>query len=405
MPHGAPGAMDVLPAIRKCPETEQTGQQGIYGIGSSPKGHLQCGSKVFYFQYPFNPKTHGPICKPFTLSWGSQFPDPGLLNLAYSRRSGPVKSFITALRPSTKVMFVKSMVRDRVSPLFDFSSAFGEFMRPSFAHVTCAALLLTGFLSIANPANAQSDLTRVYGAEDQTVPVPTLVGTLGQKDAAALQELIDYLKAVNIVKWQGMQASGTLIDGSGQSERATLTVLNGDNFRLDVETPHGERSTRISGTYGKTLEADGKSYFLPATTAQAGLLAFPKLLVSTFPRASTSFIDRGQVAIAGQSLHRITLEEPAISNGSTPNLNEISVTDLYFDPTTHLLMKSASSVQLDSADREYYLIVLTYGDYGTVQGGLIPSRYSQSLNGQRQWTLQLNTPNLQPSVDSSYFHF
>lgn len=266
-------------------------------------------------------------------------------------------------------------------------------------------ILFTCLLGSVTPAQGQRDFTRIYGAQDQEIPTPAFTGTLGQKDAAALQELIDYVKAVNITTWKGLQASGILTDAFGNASHASLAIQNGDHFRLDVETPKGQRSTRISGSYGKTLEANGKSFFMPPETARTGLFAFPQLLDSTFPRPNTSFIDRGQIQIGGELLHRITVEEPVFSDEAVIDHSSISVTDLYFDSSTHLLLKSASSVQLESQDRERYLTVITYGDYQKVQDSLILFQFSQTLNGQSQWTLQLNQPNLQPSVDTSYFQF
>lgn len=283
------------------------------------------------------------------------------------------------------------------------------FPRRSCFRLTLRSFLLTTMFAClfgsSLIAHAQKDFTRIYGAEDQSVPMPAFTGSLGQKDAAALQELIDYLKAVNIGAWKGLQATGTMTDSSGANNQATLTVLNSDQFRLDVQTSKGERSTRISGSFGKTLEVDGRSFYTPPATAKAGLLAFPRLLDSTFPNSATSLVDRGQVQIDGRSLHRITIEEPAFPGNAVTDQRNVSVTDLYFDASTHLLIKSAGAVQLDSADRQRYLVVVTYGDYQKVQGGLLPHQYSQSLNGQRQWTLQLNAANLQPSVDSTYFQF
>jgi hypothetical protein len=268
-------------------------------------------------------------------------------------------------------------------------------------------LLILGFVPplLGRALYAQTDFIRIYGSEDQTIPTPAFVGSLGQKDTAALQELIDYVKAVNITAWKGMQASGTLTDGAGNTNQATLTILDGDHFRLDVENSKGQRSTRLSGNYGEIVETDGKSFRLPPATAEAGLLAFPSLLASTFPTSNTSFIDRGQVQIEGKMLHRITLEENASSNEISAEQRETNVTDLYFDPASHLLLKSASAVQLDLTDPERYLIVVTYGGYQHVQGSFLPLKYDQSLNGRHQWSLQLSNPNLQPAVDTSYFQF
>lgn len=268
-----------------------------------------------------------------------------------------------------------------------------------------ALIIFAVILPMCASAPGQTGFTRIYGAEDQSVPMPNFVGALGQRDAGALQELASYRKAVNISVWHGMQASGMMTDSHGNKDHATLTIQGADDFRLDIQTPNGKRSTRISEGNGETLEANGKRIAISPAMAAGGLLAFPQLLASTSPSSHASLIDRGQVRIGGQTLHRITLEELAFPYATKPDTYNVNVTDLYFDPSTHLLLQSASAVQLDPADREKYLIVITYGGYQNVQGSLIPCRYSQSLNGQRQWSLQLNPPSLQPSVDASYFHF
>lgn len=274
----------------------------------------------------------------------------------------------------------------------------------AFLLTLCTTVLLAT-LTVCIPANAQTSFTRIYGPVDRDIPVPALVGALGRKDAGALAVLQAYRKAVNVADWQGMQASGTYTDSAENTGSATLTILNGGQFRLDVETPNGERSTRISGSVGQILEANGKTNTLPPATARAGLLAFPQLLVTNFPAPDTSLIDRGLTRISGALLHRITLEEPVFPDADATSSQVAVVTDLYFDPSTNLLIKSATAVRLSGADRELYLVVITYGDYQKVQDMLVPCLYSQSLNGQPQWTLRLNSPTLQSSVDSSYFVF
>lgn len=92
-------------------------------------------------------------------------------------------------------------------------------------------------------------------------------------------------------------------------------------------------------------------------------------------------------------------EDPASEKGN------IGVLDLYFDSTSHLLLKSADYVQLDTSDRQHYVRVVTYGDYREVDQTLIPHQYSQTLNGQKQWTLQLAEVHLSPATDASYFQF
>jgi hypothetical protein len=251
------------------------------------------------------------------------------------------------------------------------------------------------------------DFTRITGAEDGDVAVPRPVLSLGQKDASALQVVTEFLKTVNGTAWGGMQATGTLTyPGTTEVQYpAKLSVKNGNSFRLDVNAAEGERSIRINGVMGSILESNGVKHTLPPANALGGLFAFPKLIMGTFPDTQTSVVDQGTAVVEGKSLHRITVQEPVSSEATPLATDQPSVVDLYFDPATHLLVKSVASVQLDTADRARYMQAITYSDYRDVNGILLPFAYSQTLNGQRQWSLQLNNVQLNSAIDTSLFTF
>jgi hypothetical protein len=261
-------------------------------------------------------------------------------------------------------------------------------------------------LCLCSSAHPQSNFTRIYGAADSEIVLPNnAVPSPGRVDAAALTEIQQFQKTIGIAQWTGMQASGMFTENGQNALNATLSIMHGHNFRLDVTTPQGIRSIRVSDSSGQIRDADGKRHFLPKATAKNGLLAFPRLLDNSFPGPHVTVLDQGITQIEGKPLHRITLAEPVFPGVVTKQMNNMSLTDLYFDPSSHLLIKSAEYAQLDSKDSERYLIVITYGDYQNVQGSLIPLSYSQSLNGQPQWALQLNNPTLQPVANAADFHF
>lgn len=267
--------------------------------------------------------------------------------------------------------------------------------------------LISGILLCLCPSvRAQSNVTRIYGPTDSEIVLPINTASRpGQVDAAALTEIRQFQKAVGITQWTGMQASGTFTENGREALNAALAILHGHQFRLDITTPKGIRSIRISDTSGQIEDGKGKKSFIPNTTAKAGILAFPRLLENSFPGPKVTLVDQGTVQIEGRPLHRITLAESIFPGVVKQQTTNVSLIDLYFDPSSHLLIKSAGYSQLDYKDRQRYLIVVTYGDYQNVQGNLIPLSYSQSLNGQPQWTLQLTNPIFQPTVDAAYFHF
>jgi hypothetical protein len=275
---------------------------------------------------------------------------------------------------------------------------------------TFSVRILTIFLLfvMAASVSGQSQFTRIYGPQDQDVPLPQFVPATGTKDANALQTIQAFLAAVNTTAWAGIQASGTFtVVGSQQATplAATLTIAGGDDFRLDLATPSGTQSIRIDGPFEVIQEADGKKHSLPTLAAKAGLLAFPKLLASEFSVANATILDNGMITISGGSLHRITVEEPLYASAAQATGANTSVMDLYFDPTSHLLIKSAVSVPISWSDRERYLEVTTYSNYQAVNGLLIPLICFRTINGQPEWTLQLNSVLPLPSLASSYFHF
>jgi hypothetical protein len=153
------------------------------------------------------------------------------------------------------------------------------------------------------------------------------------------------------------------------------------------------------------LEASGKKHSLPASTAAAGIVVTPFLLVSHVTDTQASFIDQGIVSIDGIKLHRITMAYPANSDAAGDSSPPTSVIDLYFDDSSHYLCASATYGRLDSRDRANYLHVISYGGYSPEAGIYLPHDYRASLNGQHQWALHLSNFLSNPSITNGSFHF
>jgi len=250
-----------------------------------------------------------------------------------------------------------------------------------------------------------NEFTRIRGLEDNGIPLPTTTSGTRQKDPRALQELIDFLNSVGITNWNGMQANGIYSGGNGDGGSASLILGTNDQARLDIMTSDGTRSTRIHGTSGVTIEPDGRRFPISPSTARSGIVAFPRLFSADFGNVASAIIDQGQVEIDGDSLRRITIEEPVFANEVSAQPAETNVTDLYFDPANNLLRISASLVQLDSGDRERYLIVVEYGDYQSTGTIMLPHSIRATLNGQPQWALRLTEIDVNSNIDPSYFQF
>lgn len=279
---------------------------------------------------------------------------------------------------------------------------------PVEIHVRPARLLLclAVFSACFTPAvESQSSTTR---SVDFASSRPT--GTLGRIDPAAAQEITSHrAKVAASAPWSGMQGSGQIQYGDVQDVyQATVTVLGTTKFRLDAQAAKGNMSIRIDDTYGMIQEADGRTFPLVPETAATGLFQFELPRLPDFAdqaKCVCSLMDRGVVTFGGQSFHQLTYEFAMNQDYvGGQNLETVS-TDLFFDVSTNLLSKSSNIIRIDGAGNHEFQRVISYDDYRLVGDSLVPFQFTQTLNGQKQWTLNLSDVQLNPSVPSNYFAF
>lgn len=261
------------------------------------------------------------------------------------------------------------------------------------------------FCAVTIPLIAQDRFTRLVGPEDKGIPLPAVTGVRGRHDADGLREVIAYLRAVGFKNWVGMQATGTITPRTAPLSPlpATLTILGEDKYRLDIQKTAGTVTIRYSGPAASIRNEKGLVTLLPDQTAAVGLFAFPHLFLTDFGSTKTTLTDQGIVQVDNRPLHRLSSEvalRNRESNGSGHDENV--VTDFYFDPTSHLLVKSATLLKVPGTSA-LALRVVTYDDYRAVDGTQIPFRYVETLNGSRQWSLQLNSVQLRSDLDPTTF--
>jgi len=184
-------------------------------------------------------------------------------------------------------------------------------------------------------------------------PAPVTTGVLGRTEALALTEILDHLKVVGAAPWTGMQGTGTIAYGNDDTTyKATLTIQGSSRFRLDGQASTGALSIRINGRSGKIQEPDGKVFPLLPDTAATGIFQFELPHLSNFPDSASSLIDHGTSVANGQTLHRMTFEAPVVRSQSDTKKPKTIATDLYFDPKTHLLSRSANSIHIDGGGKQ-----------------------------------------------------
>jgi hypothetical protein len=268
--------------------------------------------------------------------------------------------------------------------------------------ILCVALFI-GFAGAL--LNAQDAFPRIVGPEDQQIPMPT-GGVQGRKDPGAMQELISFLKTTQLASFIDMRGIGTALLPGGDSSPlpATMHLQGADKFRLDIQTSSGTRTIVFNGALAIVQHEDKTSYALPPTAGTNGVAVFPRPALTDFSGTGFSLIDHGLILVKGIQLHRITVQS-AFSRRSSDNTgHDVDLaTDLYFDATSHLLVKSATAIRLNEGGPQPYLQVVSYEDYRRVNGILVPFGYRKTLNGQLEWAMQLNDAQINAGVDSSMF--
>lgn len=276
-------------------------------------------------------------------------------------------------------------------------------------------LILLPAVAPAQISGSNDPFTRVQGPTDQDVPLPLPVQSLGQTDATARSAVLAYQQAAGTAgaqSWQSLSATGEMSyppasDSSpAEADSATLTISSSGGYRLDVSRSDGVQSMRFEGIAGAIFDPGGGRRFLPRKTAAYGLLDFVLLSEQGFAGAGSSLLNRGAVSIGGRQLDRITYERPLLPVQPV-RPDDVLVTDFYFDPTTHLLIKSAEMIfpptNPGMGVRGPFLQVTTYGGYRQSGGMMLPSQFARTLNGELMWTLTLHQVSLNQAVSSSTF--
>jgi hypothetical protein len=242
-------------------------------------------------------------------------------------------------------------------------------------------------------------------AQEQRLPSPSTTGILGKKDASALAEINAHLQAVGAGGWQSLEATGTLTFPDGTSHAASLFLAGSKLQRLDIEMESGSRSIRLGGFAGRFQDERGNKGSLPPATASAGIVAFPRIWADAATSSKVSLYDQHLYTGTGSNFHRITIEYALEVPSRSFFGNKTAATDLYFNPSTHLLDYSVDAVTFNGPARQSLSRVTSYEQYQQFNGVKVPTTIKQYLNGQLQWTLLLSqvTENATHSADTFLF--
>ncbi len=281
--------------------------------------------------------------------------------------------------------------------------AFTVFCNPLFSQTPSTSSPVAS--SSASSAITGQPSERIHGSLDAEIPIPGSPSTIIRQDPAALAELTAHLNAVGQKPWVGFQAIGTIsYSATGANPvPVTIYIFPKNEFRMDVALAKGIWSTRIFEYEGGEMPPNSKAYFLPSETAAVGFIHFQHLRTAGFPDATTSFIDKGMVPVNGSLLHGITTAFATTHSGILPKV--FIPLDLYFDPHTHLLIKSSTRIKLPSSGDASLHEVMTYSNYQNVNGTQLPFGFRETIDGDFRWEITLTQVNLVSAPPSAFFTF
>jgi hypothetical protein len=250
----------------------------------------------------------------------------------------------------------------------------------------------------------------IAGQYDNQFGFPAKVAASGQKDAAAVQWIKRYLSIVSQGEWRGLTVRGSLVLGQDEQAKheATITLDPAGRSRLDFSTGRGTRSIRMNNGVGGVVLEDGHVSRYPASVSEAGLFVTPFALKDALENESASLIDDGVVTVETARFRKITYSRPMVRSASGQPVSSLIlplVIDLYFDPASHLLVKTVDGVHLSSGEKHSHLRVITFGDYRSLQGAESPFSYQETLDGQLSWRLTADEVQAGSTRDASFFSF
>ena len=250
-----------------------------------------------------------------------------------------------------------------------------------------------------------TDIPKVTGPADGGFRYPNFAGRLGEKDTTAVVVLEAYLAAAAPRGSEGFCGTGTIAVGLGGAANlnASLAIDGDGRSRLDMSAPAGLRSVRMNGLNGGIVQEDGTIMRFPAPVSRAGLFPTSATLRRILKNKETALRDDGEITVSGTRYRAITVAQPLLPGRPNNSLIPPVVTQLFFDPTTHLLMKAVDSVVLSESSRSRHIRVVSFTNYGRHGEEAVPTAISEARDGQATYRLTLTDVQAPCSKPDSYF--
>ncbi|MGH9396170.1 MAG: hypothetical protein ACRD18_04895, partial [Terriglobia bacterium] len=236
---------------------------------------------------------------------------------------------------------------------------------------------------------------------DRWTNAPQLPAVVTSSDSQALSTLSQALTAAG-----GLQVMGAIQDftasgqityyWAGKEDQGSVTLRGRglDQFRMDAVLPEGTRSWTVSHGIGNLRKTDGSETSIPGHNAIGmGALTFPYLylaLASATPNTTVSTIGTAQVS--GVHATQIRVQRHYASSYD-PNgaIARLTTRDFFIDPATSLIVKTEFMTHPLKTFTVSLPEDIYFSNYQRVNGIMAPFTITETINGQKIWTIQLSS--------------
>lgn len=239
--------------------------------------------------------------------------------------------------------------------------------------------------------------------------VPLVTASDAPAEAALTQALQSAGGAQALATVQDFTATGRITyywAGTAVQGTVTLRGRGIDQFRLDAVLPDGTRSWTVSHGTGTLEKPDGTKSSIPGHNAIGmGSLTFPYLYLMLASSASGTTVSTvGTAQANGISATQIRLQRHYASS-IDPNgvIARLTTRDFFIDPTTGLVVKTEAMTHPTNTFTMSLPEDIYFSNYQRVNGIAAPFTITETVNGQKIWTIQLSSIQFNTGLSDSAF--
>lgn len=226
------------------------------------------------------------------------------------------------------------------------------------------------------------------------------VTTTPKQDATARQVIQQAIQVLapspGAMAFKSFALTGTMLsEGSTESQAVKVLVRGVYDVRFEISHADGGSQVAVTHSGGKGVLRDASGRLEKITrNARAGtevpFLPLPRL-ISDLLASAGAITDLGVDTVNGRAVHHVAMSRQ-FPPGADPGgiITAHSTIDLFIDAQSFLILQMAH-VAADRTGRHSSARSVTFGHYRAVDGAMVPFSITESLGGQKTWSVTVSS--------------